>query len=104
MPMTQANGIDLHYELDGEGDETIVMINGLADDLETWALQLEDFLAAGYRVLRIDNRGVGKSDAPSRSEPSPRSSSGTARTSSRSSRWRWRRCRCRSTPTLRSST
>ena len=64
MPMVQANGIDLHYELDGDGDETIVMINGLADDLETWVLQLEDFVNAGYRVLRIDNRGVGKSDAP----------------------------------------
>ncbi len=64
MPMTQANGIDIHYELDGEGDDTIVLINGLADDLETWALQMEDFLGAGYRVLRIDNRGVGKSDAP----------------------------------------
>ena len=44
MPMTQANGIDIHYELDGDGDETIVMINGLADDLETWVLQMEDFL------------------------------------------------------------
>ena len=64
MPMTKANGIDLHYELDGDGDDTIVLINGLADDLETWVLQMEDFLDAGYQVLRIDNRGVGKSDAP----------------------------------------
>jgi 3-oxoadipate enol-lactonase len=40
------------------------LINGLADDLETWVLQMEDFLGAGYRVLRIDNRGVGKSSAP----------------------------------------
>ena len=57
MPMTKANGIDLHYELDGDGDDTIVLINGLADDLETWVLQMEDFLDAGYQVLRIDNRG-----------------------------------------------
>ena len=64
MPMTTANGIDLHYELDGDGPDTIVLINGLADDLETWVLQMEDFLGAGYRVLRIDNRGVGKSSAP----------------------------------------
>jgi 3-oxoadipate enol-lactonase len=64
MPMASVNGIDMHYELDGDGTETIVLINGLADDLETWVLQLEDFLAAGYRVLRIDNRGVGKTDAP----------------------------------------
>jgi len=64
MPMTTANGIDLHYELDGDGPETIVLINGLADDLETWVLQMDDFLGEGYRVLRIDNRGVGKSSAP----------------------------------------
>jgi len=64
MPMTNVNGIDLHYELDGDGPDTIVLINGLADDLETWVLQLEEFVAAGYRVLRIDNRGVGKSSAP----------------------------------------
>src|SRR4051794_24244 len=64
MPMTAANGIDLHYELDGDGPETIVLINGLADDLETWVLQMDDFLGEGFRVLRIDNRGVGKSSAP----------------------------------------
>ena len=33
MPMTTANGVDLHYELNGDGEDTIVMINGLADDL-----------------------------------------------------------------------
>src|SRR3954465_13435087 len=73
MPMTQANGIDPHYELDGDGEDTIVLINGLADHLETWALQMEDFLGAGYRVLRIDNRGVGKSEAP----PGPYTGAGT---------------------------
>ena len=45
MPMTTANGVDLHYEVEGEGPDTIVLINGLADDLETWVLQMEDFLA-----------------------------------------------------------
>lgn len=64
MPIATANGIRLHYALEGEGPETIVMVNGLADDLETWAYQAEDFLAAGYRLLRFDNRGVGQSDKP----------------------------------------
>ena len=58
------NGIELNYRLEGDGAETIVLINGLADDLETWVLQVDDFLAAGYRVLRFDNRGVGASSAP----------------------------------------
>jgi 3-oxoadipate enol-lactonase len=64
MPIAHVNGIDLNYQLEGEGDETIVLVNGLADDLETWVFQMEDLLGAGYRVLRFDNRGVGQSSAP----------------------------------------
>jgi 3-oxoadipate enol-lactonase len=64
MPMATVNDIELHYALDGEGDDTIVLINGLADDIETWFAQMDDFLGAGYRVLRIDNRGIGASAKP----------------------------------------
>jgi 3-oxoadipate enol-lactonase len=64
MPFATVNDIDLHYRLDGQGEETIVLINGLADDVETWFAQMDDFLSAGYRVLRIDNRGIGASSKP----------------------------------------
>ena len=64
MPMASVNGIQMHYRVEGDGPETVVLINGLADDLETWVLQMDDLLGAGYRVLRIDNRGVGKTDTP----------------------------------------
>src|SRR6266496_6838518 len=64
MPIARVNNIEINYRLEGDGAETIVLVNGLADDLETWVLQMDDLLAAGYRVLRIDNRGVGKTDAP----------------------------------------
>jgi 3-oxoadipate enol-lactonase len=64
MPTASVNGIEINYKLEGEGDETIVLVNGLADDLETWAFQMEDLLGAGYRVLRFDNRGIGASSAP----------------------------------------
>ena len=64
MPVATINDISIHYQLEGEGDETIVLINGLADDLETWAFQMDDFLAAGYRVLRFDNRGIGATSKP----------------------------------------
>ncbi|HTZ23002.1 MAG TPA: alpha/beta hydrolase, partial [Streptosporangiaceae bacterium] len=47
-----------------DGEETIVLVNGLADDLESWVLQVGDFLDAGYRVLRFDNRGIGMSSKP----------------------------------------
>ena len=64
MPVTRVNDIDVNYKLDGDGPETIVLINGLADDLETWAFQMDDFLGAGYRVLRFDNRGIGSTSKP----------------------------------------
>src|SRR6266851_8149429 len=64
MPVARVNDIELNYKLEGDGDETIVLINGLADDLETWAGQMDDLLAAGYRVLRFDNRGIGASSKP----------------------------------------
>jgi 3-oxoadipate enol-lactonase len=64
MPVARVNDIELNYKLEGDGEDTIVLVNGLADDLETWVLQVDDFLAAGYRVLRFDNRGIGSSSKP----------------------------------------
>lgn len=64
MPVAHVNGIDINYRLEGEGPETIVLVNGLADDLDSWGYQTEDLLAAGHRVLTFDNRGVGQSDKP----------------------------------------
>lgn len=64
MPTAQINGITMNYELEGDGPETLVLVNGLADDLESWGFQIPDLLAAGIRVLRFDNRGIGKTDAP----------------------------------------
>lgn len=42
----------------------MVLINGLADDLLTWVYQVDGLLAAGFRVLRFDNRGIGESSKP----------------------------------------
>lgn len=64
MPTAHLNDIDIHYRVEGDGPKTIVLVNGLADDLETWVFQMEDFLAAGYRVVRFDNRGIGQSSKP----------------------------------------
>ncbi|MCJ1421890.1 hypothetical protein MMC32_008257 [Xylographa parallela] len=56
--------LTIHYALQGTGAETVVLLNGLADDLSSWDLQLPALLAAGFRVLSFDNRGVGLSDQP----------------------------------------
>jgi 3-oxoadipate enol-lactonase len=58
------NGIDIHYRAAGDGAQTLVLINGVGDDLEGWANQTDDFLRAGLRVISFDNRGVGLSSQP----------------------------------------
>jgi len=64
MPVIQANGLDLHYRIDGDGPETLLLINGVGDDLEGWAFQRDDLAAAGLRVVTFDNRGCGQSSQP----------------------------------------
>ncbi len=85
MPTAQVNDIEINYRLEGDGDETIVLVNGLADDLETWVFQMDDLLAAGYRVLRFDNRGVGTDQRSTRARTPAACSPTTPRRSSTSS-------------------
>jgi pimeloyl-ACP methyl ester carboxylesterase len=63
MPTVSANGLELAYTIDGDGPETLVLVNGLADTKETWEAQLPAF-AERYRVLAYDNRGCGESPTP----------------------------------------
>ena len=66
MPTAHVNGITINYLIEGEdtGKGTIVLINGLADDLLSWGFQTPALLEAGFRVLRFDNRGIGQTDKP----------------------------------------
>jgi 3-oxoadipate enol-lactonase len=64
MPIVSVGDIDINYQLDGSGEETVVLVNGLADDLTTWELQVPALVDAGYRVLRFDNRGIGETSKP----------------------------------------
>ena len=50
------------YEIRGDGDP-LVLVHGLAYDRAGWGA-LPDLLAERFRVVLIDNRGVGESDAP----------------------------------------
>jgi 3-oxoadipate enol-lactonase len=56
--------VEIHYRVTGTGPETLVLVNGVGDDLDGWANQEGDFAAAGLRVVSFDNRGVGGSSQP----------------------------------------
>ena len=62
MPKIQANGLTINYEVHGTG-EPLLLVNGLADDLSSWAYQIEDF-SSRYHVITFDNRGIGGTDKP----------------------------------------
>ena len=63
MPRVRANGIDIEFESFGrDGDPAILFIMGFAAQLSLWPDALYEQLAAkGFRVIRYDNRDVGKS-------------------------------------------
>ena len=58
MPTIRVSDLEIDYRIDGDGDETLVLVNGLADTKESWAAQVPAF-AERYRVVSYDNRGVG---------------------------------------------
>src|ERR1044072_7646261 len=60
----KANGISINYQIDGkEGAAWLIFSNSLATDLTMWDQQAKDFSGA-LRVLRFDQRGHGKTEAP----------------------------------------
>jgi pimeloyl-ACP methyl ester carboxylesterase len=63
VPLAKVNGINLHYRSSGKG-EPLVLVAGWGTDLRTWIFQVRAF-QKHFRVVRFDNRGVGRSDKPS---------------------------------------
>ncbi|MEW6669588.1 MAG: 3-oxoadipate enol-lactonase [Thermodesulfobacteriota bacterium] len=62
MMYIQANGIRIHYELEGSSSAPVMTLsNSLATNLSMWEPQME-ILLRSYRVLRYDTRGHGKSE------------------------------------------
>jgi pimeloyl-ACP methyl ester carboxylesterase len=66
VPDVTANGVRLSYQIDGPVDgEPVVLVCGTGQPAVTWQMALGPTLvAAGYRVVSFDNRGVEPSEAP----------------------------------------
>ena len=62
MPTVQANGIDIYYEVQGEG-EPLVLIPYLAADQACYAFQTADY-AKHFTCFTVDLRGAGRSGKP----------------------------------------
>ena len=62
MPRAEVNGIELFYEVAGDGDP-LVLVHGSWGDHHSWAPVL-DALTARFRVLVYDRRGHSQSERP----------------------------------------
>ncbi len=62
MPHQTVNGIRIYYEEQGKG-EPLIFINGLAFPMDLWFAQIRE-LSKDFRVIALDNRGIGQSDKP----------------------------------------
>ena len=61
MPSVEANGINIEYDIRGEG-EPILFVMGLAGQLVDWNDEFVDlFVDQGYQAIRFDNRDIGLS-------------------------------------------
>jgi pimeloyl-ACP methyl ester carboxylesterase len=59
MPTVNANGMDLYYEVHGEG-EPLLCVMGLGADTLAWALQVPAW-SSEFKTIVFDNRDVGRS-------------------------------------------
>jgi pimeloyl-ACP methyl ester carboxylesterase len=62
MPLIERNGVHVYYEIFGHGPP-LVLLHSLSTNRYVWANQLFAF-ARDHRVLVVDHRGHGLSDAP----------------------------------------
>lgn len=63
MPTAQVGGIDLHYELAGQGPR-LLFIGGTGGDLRHRPNVFDGPLASSFEVLAYDQRGLGRSGKP----------------------------------------
>lgn len=62
MPVAHLNGIDINYEVHGDGTP-LVLTHGYSATLKMWREQVPAF-SAKYRLVIYDSRGHGKTTAP----------------------------------------
>ena len=62
MPTAHVNGIDVYYELSGEG-RRLLFLNGSGATLESTSLIIDPYRAR-FEVLVADQRGLGRTEVP----------------------------------------
>jgi pimeloyl-ACP methyl ester carboxylesterase len=61
LPLAQANGVNLYYELNGDHGDPVLLIHGSWTDHSVWNLVVAG-LSERFRILTYDRRGHSKSE------------------------------------------
>jgi pimeloyl-ACP methyl ester carboxylesterase len=61
IPTINSNGINLYYEIHGDG-KPIVMIMGLSANIDWWTPEFLKAIADRFKVIIFDNRDAGRSE------------------------------------------
>jgi len=62
MPSANVDGVNLHYDIEGEGPP-LLLIAGLGANSSSWAT-MKPLLIGRFTCITFDNRGTGRSDTP----------------------------------------
>lgn len=62
MPKIKINGLNINYQLDGNGQETIVILNGIMMSANSWKDFVPVYTEKNFQFLRMDFRDQGASD------------------------------------------
>jgi 3-oxoadipate enol-lactonase len=63
LPEIKANGINIYYEVHGEGFP-LVLIMGLSGNIDWWTPHLIEQMSSKFKTIIFDNRGTGRTDKP----------------------------------------
>jgi pimeloyl-ACP methyl ester carboxylesterase len=63
MPIAKVNGIEIYYEIKGEGSP-LALLCGFTLSSDTWEAELIKQLAGRHKLVLFDNRGTGRSTKP----------------------------------------
>lgn len=64
MPSVDVNGVEIAYDVEGDGERTCVLLHGFPDSADLWRNQVPALVEAGFRVVTPDLRGYGRSGKP----------------------------------------
>jgi 3-oxoadipate enol-lactonase len=63
MTIAKIDGVDIYFERHGDAGEPLVLVHGYTGDITDWRHQIPEF-GPTHRVLMMDLRGHGRSQAP----------------------------------------